>query len=108
MKMKLTNVSSPSGAPMGRPNHLPKDVNLPIKMRLQKLDWVDGDYDEGGAYFGGGSGDNVYWAKSDNVTAIDYFGKVTDWPVEVFVRAFSRDEAKQAVKELLPNATFYR
>ena len=64
---------------------------------MVQLRWVDGDYDEGGAYWGGGSG-HVYYAKGD----------ASDVVVEVYVRAKSRKQAKAEVRELLPNARFYR
>jgi len=93
MKLTLPNGSSARGAQMGRRNILPDDVNKPIKLRMEKLRWVDGDYDSFGAYWGN-SGDNVYCAWMDNV--------------RVFVRATNRETAKEEVRDLLPNATFFR
>lgn len=83
------------GAKMGRPNILPPDLNAPIKLRMEKLKWVDGDYDIAGCYWGGGSGDFIYCAWADNV--------------QIFVRAKSRKEAKELVRVWveLPNATFF-
>jgi hypothetical protein len=46
------DVSSRRGAPMGRPTI--GDV-VPLKVRCQKVPMVDGDYDPGGAYWGGAS-----------------------------------------------------
>lgn len=83
---------------MGRPNRLPDDTDETVKLQMVQLRWVDGDYDEGGAYWGGGSGDHVYYAKGD----------ASDVVVEVYVRAKSRKQAKAEVRELLPNARFYR
>lgn len=79
------------GAQMGRPNRIPSDITTAGKLHLVKLQWVDGDYDEGGAYFGGGMGDNVYWA----------YGETATEQIEVFVRAKSRNQAKEEVKELI-------
>jgi hypothetical protein len=99
MKLKLPNVSSPRGAPMGRQRVLPFQYMgtdpLPIKMHLIRLKWVDGDYDQGGAYWGRGSGnDYVYWASgADDAT--------------LFVRATGRAMAKKSVRETFPRATFF-
>ena len=88
----LSNGSSRFGAQMGRCNELPADVNAPIKLQMVKLKWVDGDFDEFGAYWGN-SGDNIYCAFTDNV--------------KIFVRAKSRLGAKSMVRNLVPNARFY-
>jgi hypothetical protein len=99
--MKLPNVSSKFGAPMGRCNMLPDDPTLPCKLNLVCLRWVDGDYDEGGAYWGGPVNNDpithIYWAYGDA-------GEVT---AQVFVRASNRQEAKTKVLEKLPKAKFY-
>ena len=94
MKLKLSHASSSWGADMGRPNLLPDDCNAAIKLHLERLKWVDHDYDSGGAYFGGGNGDFIYCAYVKEI--------------RIFVRAKTRVEAKGKVKELLPNARFYR
>lgn len=95
-KANLPDMSSKFGAPMGRQNTLPDDPTLPCQLQLDKLEWVDGDYDEGGAYWGGDSTTNIYWAYG---TADD------DTEVNVFVRASSRRLAKLKVLSKLPNAT---
>jgi hypothetical protein len=94
MNLKLSNVSCKYGAPMGRPNVLPEDRNAKVKLRLVRLRWVDGDYDQGGVYWGNPGGSSIYWA--------------TDGATDVFVRAKSRVEAKVQVLHHLPNARFYR
>lgn len=100
--MKLTNVSSKYGAPMGRRNVLPDDTTLFCKLNLVRLRWVDGDYDQGGAYWGGPIRNEpvtyIYWAYGDA-------GEVT---AQIFVRASNREEAKTKVLEKLPKARFYR
>jgi hypothetical protein len=86
-----------TGSQMGRRNELPADTNEPIKLRLEKLRLVDGDYDQWGAYWGGGHGSlPIYcaWNRLRGVT--------------VFVRAQDRVAAKAHVLKLLPNATFAR
>ena len=82
------------GAKMGRPNILPLDINAPIKLRLEKLRLVDGDYDVEGCYWGGSAGSFIYCA----------------WlpTIQIFVRAKNREAAKQLVKEELYNVTFFR
>jgi Zn-finger nucleic acid-binding protein len=89
------------GAQMGRPNRIPTDNKQPIKMTLRYVPFIDGDYDQGGAYWG--SPANLYRAVSADVVA---FGDSLQL-VEIFVRANSRKEAKANVRALLPNAKFY-
>lgn len=100
---KLENVNSPFGAPMGRRAYLPSDPNQPLKLSLRQLRWVDGDYDEGGAYWGG-PGPGRAWSAIYRAVGYDSEGLLT----ELFTRAASRDAAKSAVREHLPNARFYR
>jgi len=97
---KLPNVSSSlSGAPMGRHNNIP-NANEPSKLHLQKLQWVDSDYDQGGAYWGcGGRGENIYWAWGESVGFQS---------IDIFVRAISRNDAKEKVRQEMPRAKFYR
>lgn len=91
-----------TGSAMGRANRVPSDGderNAPCKLRLVRLAWVDGDYDQGGAY----------WGRS--ATAGDIYraiGDCGDTQAEVFVRAHNRREAKAKVREVLSGATFYR
>lgn len=47
------NVNSKYGAPMGRKNDKPEEFVGSVY--LQQVPMVDGDYDEGGAYWGGGA-----------------------------------------------------
>jgi hypothetical protein len=86
---------------MGRADILPNDRELYVKLRLERLKWVDGDYDQGGAYWGNSGGTNIYcaWFR------LPAFEKNQ---VEVFVRASNRQDAKYLVQRLLPYATFYR
>ena len=78
---------------MGRSNTIPTNIKS-AKLYLEKLKWVDGDYDSGGCYWGGGMGDNIYRAYGDDI--------------EIFVRAKSRKEAKEEVREDFEGVTFYR
>jgi len=75
------------------------EPNAAIKFSLTKLRWVDGDYDQGGAYWGHSPehGD-IYRA----------WGQGPEYVNEMFVRANSHEEAKAQVREQFKNATFYR
>ena len=97
-KLKLNWACDYRGADMGRPNLLPEDPAASIRLRLERLRWVDGDYDQGGAYWGNSGGTDIYCA----------WGEDEKWQVRVFVRAASRDEAKAGVRESVPGVTFYR
>lgn len=94
---KLTQCSCRYGAPMGRPDITP-DHNNPIKLHLRKLRWVDGDYDEGAAYWGYVRGEHIY-------RAVGYGKEELN---ELFVRAKSREDARKQVLEVFPRAKFYR
>ena len=75
------------------------DLEAPWKLHLVRLRWVDGDYDEGGAYWGNSGGTAIYWA----------FGQSDTEQAECFVRAISRQAAKATIRDLhFPNASFYR
>jgi hypothetical protein len=72
----MPDIRSPHGAPMGREEWTEYTGE---RVRCFRLRMVDGDYDDGGAYWGGGC-PYVYCALSDSL--------------RLFVRATSRDEAK--------------
>ena len=93
-KLILEKACSARGADMGMPNKMPANMSIPVKLHLKRLKWVDGEYLENGAYFGGGMGDNVYCAFSETV--------------QYFVRAKTRDEAKILVQNGIPLAKFYK
>jgi hypothetical protein len=88
------------GAGMGRPETMPENPAAPIRLSLVRLRWVDGDYDEGGAYWGGGCGDYIFRALGDD----DEGGDV----VELYVRAADRESAKARIVRRIPGARFYR
>ena len=98
MKRNLSNVSSPYGAPMGRQDVPATSMSLPHKMHMERLEFEDGDYDKGGAYWGHTTGTAIYWA----------YGEDSEFQFEKFVRASSRGEAKALVRAFYPNAKFYR
>ncbi len=76
------------GAQMGRMN---QNQGAPEKLRLQQVKFIDGDYDRGGAYWGGCPSDPLWCAFSDKETK-------NDPPIMIFVRAKSREEAKDKVR----------
>lgn len=82
---------SQRGADMGRASRVADGG--PGRLRLQRLRWVDHDYDAGGAYWGGGSGDFI-WCAFDVTPA-------GDLPTAVFVRATTRPEAARRVLDWL-------
>lgn len=99
MKRKLSKVSCKYGAPMGRRNNIPHDINTVGKLHLERLKWIDHDYTYDGTYWGcGGRGQNIYWA----------YGETATEQVDVFVRAVGRINAKAQVREKIWQAKFYR
>lgn len=92
---------------MGRPNILPEKPDQAIKLRLQRVPFVDGDYDRWGAYWGCPA--NV-WAYTNRVDASGGYDTkgAPGQLVELFVRGNTRDQAKSAVRALLSLAKFYR
>lgn len=81
-----------TGSMMGRRAILPDDPSAPIRLKMERLRFVDGCYDQGGAYWG--APENVWCAYADEVM--------------VTTRADSRDQAKENVKASIPGATFHR
>jgi hypothetical protein len=63
---------------------------------LERLRFLDGCYDTGGAYWGAPA--NIYCAWGENA--------VDDYQIRVFVRAESRLDARNQIRELLPKVTF--
>lgn len=95
--MQPTPVDCTYGAPKGRRTILPVDLDEPVKLQLVRLRLVgDGAYDTGGAYWG--AGDPLYFARGDTSEVV----------VEMYTRAKSRAAAKQKIRVVLPNATFFR
>lgn len=85
-----------TGSQMGRRNVLPDDPEASVKLQLVRLWFVDDDYDQGGAYWGGGRGTEPLYCAFD------------EQGTRIFVRAKHRAEAKEKVREDMPNARFYR
>ena len=86
------------GASMGRSDTVPENPAAPVRLSLVRLRWIDGDYDAGGAYWGGTPGTWIFRA----------IGDAEDVVAELYVRASSREEAKTLIRRRVPGATFYR
>ena len=87
------------GAPKGdRGDRGPRDDNY--KFHLQRIIFVDGDYDKAGTYWGGGRGTDPLYG----YMGYDEDGRM----VRGFVRAKNRAKAKEEVKSEYPNARFYK
>ena len=94
---------------MGRPSFLPADCNEKVKLRLVEVKLSSGGYDSGGAYWGARSnGLRLYWSESvEHFVIIDYVEQTRSGNIEMAVEATNRATAKNAIREILPNATFY-
>jgi len=93
MNLILENATGRYGAAMGRRDWLPDDPAAPVKLNLRKLPMV-GDYDTGGAYWGGYGPALMYLA----------YGTDNEGLVRVFVRAHDRLEAAAKVRKAIPGA----
>jgi len=80
---QFQDVSCKYGAPMGRTEAL---NDFSGKIRCFKVKFVDGDYDDGGAYWGGSL--SLYCATKQKGTVTDGDGLL------MFTRAFNRMDAK--------------
>ena len=98
---------------MGRSNQLPLDIPrlTPFKLHLAKVPFVDGDYDQGGAYWGGPA--DLYCAYGalgvpcyNNGEKGFLAGSPAFDECLVFVRAKNRADAKTKVRNFLPNVRF--
>jgi len=85
------NVSSMYGAPMGRAADSISELSG--KVHLRHVPFYDGDYDQGGAYWGGGEPLFCAWDNEGH---------------EVYLRAASRESAKAQLLNKNPAITFYR
>lgn len=95
MHHPLAEVSSQFGASMGRPEtHDSSFADQPVNFQLVKLAWQDGDYDTGGAYWGGGDGDHIFHAVAGEI--------------ELFRRGKSFSDVEASILEEYPFARFTR
>jgi len=100
-KLKLSKAFSKFGSQMGRSNQLPKNALTTGKLQMQKMEWVDGDYDWGGAYWGRSEKHGDMYHVEGNL-------KNEDGTTIIFIRALNRKRAKEQVLKQLPNVSFYR
>ena len=101
--LKLSNVSSPYGAPMGRRDSHADDRTRPIKFALRRVYLDSGGYDNGGAYWGIGA--PLYQASGEYGEDAD--GGAGEY-VEFYLRAHGREDAKAKIRADYPAARFYR
>ena len=97
---KLPEVNCSRGAPMGRCETHNIDPEAPAKFCLQAMHLVDGDYDRGGAYWG-------CWTREHGGMWHAYACH-DDEEVEMFIRAKTREQAKEQIRERYPNARFFK
>jgi hypothetical protein len=114
-EFKLSRGCSERGADMGRTTFLPANRNISIKLRLIRLDLDSSGYDKGGAYWGlRDRGISLFWAESVENFPVEYgfFGEFIQCEeedkVQISLDASSREEEKSKIKDILPNATFFR
>lgn len=93
----LSNTSSQSGASMGR-SDTKGEYDLPQQFTIQKMAWVDGDYDTGGAYWGQTANENIYRCLA--------YDTADGGTIEHFKRAKSHQRAFAQLIEEYPLATF--
>jgi hypothetical protein len=94
----LPKACSQYGASMGRSNVIAEPDEI-IKFHIYRMRMVDGDYDIGGAYWGGGHEVPPMWHA---------YGDGPEQRNEMFVRGWTRDEVKLKVIEDFAFAKFYR
>lgn len=87
-----------TGSYMGRNEDLPENMHVACKLYLRNI-LTDGDYDSGGVYWGGGTGEGVYWAHAPASDECE--------ELNLFVRAKNRKKAKRKIIERLPKAIFF-
>lgn len=80
---------------MGRRSE--KTTDMCGKVQLRRVPFVDGDYDQGGAYWGGGRYTLPLFA-AWNFREVDGEMRI----------CYFRAPTREAAKALLPNCTFYR
>src|SRR5690606_19725422 len=97
--MKLSNVSSMYGAPMGRRSFRPEG-EPEGKIRIHYVTIDSGGYDNGGAYWGiRQMGQRLYRVLGETLDGE---------PIEMFRDAKCRAEVKEYVLDHYPTAKFYR
>jgi len=93
---KLSPASSQYGASMGRSDTV-GEYSLAHSFKVQKLAWIDGDYDTGGAYWGHTAGESIFRFYADGFDGD---------PVEHFVRANSAQSAIKVIDDQYTLSSF--
>ena len=91
----LSDAASARGADMGRNGNV-VDTEFPVNFEAQRLNWVDGAYDEGGAYWGRVDGDHIFRFEGESADTVE----------KMFVRAKNLTDAKATVVKTYPIAAF--
>lgn len=91
------SVSNRFGAPMGRANLIPSNPSTVKALSIVFVPFTDGDYDAGGAYWGGGK---------DSLPLFCAWGESDTEQAAIYVRAAGYPEAVEMVKQTFPNASF--
>lgn len=94
MSIKLSQVGSASGSPMGRSERHDIITSDSPKFSLKRIPINRGGYDSGGAYWG--IGQPLYWYSDD------------DGNVSAYFRAADREAAKAHIRKTYPTARFFR
>jgi hypothetical protein len=100
---ELSEAGSRYGAAMGRSNDV-TDRDFPVVFEVERLEWVDGDYDRGGAYWGRTFDDPRTRSGSDYIFRFE--GESDSGLESMFVRAKTMKAAKEELLVTYPNATF--
>lgn len=123
MRQALSKVDCKYGAPHGRHGIEAFDPEIEVKLNLEQVPLNSGGYDAGGAYWGlrfpverevecwpiGHVGSVMRRVRMRS--RIYRYYKCAEWGemvVEGFLDAFTRAEAKEQIRAILPNVTFYR
>lgn len=115
----LESMNCSRGAPMGRSNRCEMGADAVGQVYLQRVPFIDGCYDRGGAYWGAPANlwrayAEIEWAEDEHIeeepiNIFDQPARAGDIEVfEHFLRANSREQAKAALREEFPNIRFYR
>ena len=83
------------GAPLGRFDRL---TDFASRLHLERVPFIDGDYDQGGAYWGGYPSLPLYCAWNDGANGMQ----------ACYTRAKDRQAARAGVLARYPGAKFYR
>lgn len=101
--MKLTNVSSPYGAPMGRRSVYPAFPDQVVKLYLQRVPLNSSGYDSGGAYWG-----LPVYGRSDDAWGYLYRAWSPDALIGFYLRSWSRESARLAILKDYPGVKILR